>query len=147
MKTVNLFMAVALTSVFMCSCGSKTTKVFNTPETILLPENIIEEIHMNDDADQITLIPVKSEVLLKDIGETVCYGDYMFMFSSDGATLYELYKDSVIGVLDRQGRGPGEYITLSFCFVKCKMLFFSKKFHFFDNRKCMSWHLVQPILH
>lgn len=112
MKSVNFYMAVALTSVFMCSCGSKTTKVFNTPETILLPENIIEENHLTQE-DQVTLIPVKSEVLLKDIGETVCYGDYMFMFSSDGATLYELYKDSVIGVLDRQGRGPGEYINLS----------------------------------
>lgn len=112
MKSVNFYMAVALTSVFMCSCGSKTTKVFNTPETILLPENIIEENHLTQE-DQVTLIPVKSEVLLKDIGETVCYGDYMFMFSSDRATLYELYKDSVIGVLDRQGRGPGEYINLS----------------------------------
>lgn len=113
MKTRKMYLTAVLgIAAALCSCGSKQSKTYSMPETILLPEDIIEEVQLTEE-DQVTLIPVKSKILLKDIGQTQCYGDYLFMFSSDGSTLYELYKDSVIGVLDRKGRGPGEYISLS----------------------------------
>lgn len=113
MKKMKSLLAGVISAAILCSCGNKSnTSSYVIPETILLPESIIEEFNMTA-AEDVTLIPVKTDILLKDIGPTECYGDYLFMVSSDRATLYEIYKDSVIGVLDRQGRGPGEYEVIS----------------------------------
>ncbi|NLA94665.1 MAG: hypothetical protein GX840_05430 [Bacteroidales bacterium] len=95
---------LAISGLLIWSCVEK--------DHIQLP-NSITQVELEDISSDIQLISVKSSQPMKDVLFYYNFGEYDFILSSDYRTIYCLEDDSIISVLERVGRGRGEYQGIS----------------------------------
>lgn len=98
-------LVLAFLSLLGCS-GNKST-------SILLSDDIIEEVNFEDIATDIQVFSLKSSCLLKGIEMFYGIDDLVFGISEDHRTIYWIKGDSVISVLEKYGRGHGEYTYIN----------------------------------
>ena len=98
-KIVLLF---ALAGLFACSPKS-------TDKVLLLSDDMIETVNFEDAVCDIQILRVKSSEPMKGIEQFYEAGDYILALSTDHGTVYWIKGDTVVSVLERKGRGPGEY--------------------------------------
>ncbi|MGB4671497.1 MAG: 6-bladed beta-propeller [Bacteroidaceae bacterium] len=71
------------------------------------------DVAFEDVATDIRVVPLISEEPIDQCGEIKCYGKETFIRSVDRRTLYYFNEGQMISKLNRVGRGPGEYLTIS----------------------------------
>lgn len=101
MKFYNFVLTI---TVMICSCIGNNY--------IQLSDNVVQ-IELEDISSDIKLISVKSSQPMKDIFFCYNFGDYNFLLSDDYRTIYCLEGDSITSVLEKAGRGRGEYLGIS----------------------------------
>lgn len=99
----NLFL-LAIIGALICGCKD---------EGILLPDDNIAQVELGEISSDIQLISIKSSQPMKDILICQSYGNYEFLLSSDYRTIYCVEGDTVISVLNKAGRGRGEYLSIN----------------------------------
>lgn len=85
----------------------------NKSTSLLLPDDIIEEVNFEDIACDIQVFSLKSPYLMKGIEMLYGIDDLVFGISEDHRTIYWIKGDSVISVLEKYGRGHGEYTYIN----------------------------------
>ena len=91
-------------SVIMFACSPK-----KTDNVLLLSDDMIETVNFEDAVCDIQIFRVKSSAPMKGIEQFFEAGDYILALSTDHGTVYWIKGDTVVSVLERKGRGPGEY--------------------------------------
>ena len=95
-------------SVIMFACSPR-----NTDDVLLLSDDMIETVNFEDAVCDIQIFRVKSSAPMKGIEQFYEAGDYILALSTDHGTVYWIKGDTVVSVLERKGRGPGEYAWIS----------------------------------
>ena len=95
---------LAFLSLLGCS-GNKST-------SLLLPDDIIEDVNIEDIACDVRVFSVKSPYLMEGIETCQSIGDMLFCISENHRVIYWIKEDSVIAKLDKYGRGHGEYLWI-----------------------------------
>ena len=95
-------------SVITFACSPK-----NTDDVLLLSDDMIETVNFEDAVCDIQIFRVKSSAPMKGIEQFYEAGDYILALSTDHGTVYWIKGDTVVSVLERKGRGPGEYAWIS----------------------------------
>ena len=98
---------LAFLSLLGCS-GNKST-------SLLLSDDIIEDVNFEDIACDIQVFSLKSPYLMEGIETCQGIGDMMFCISENHRVIYWIKGDSVIAKLDKYGRGHGEYLWIESC--------------------------------
>ncbi len=103
-------LALSMLAVVGCSGSSSPVPV---DTYVLLDDEIIKEVDLTEIACDFKVYPLKSDMPLDGVGGIKCWGDKAFARSNDNKRLlcFENYK--LYAVLDKLGRGPGEYAYLS----------------------------------
>ena len=101
-----IVLALAVLSLLSCSKSKQKT-------SLLLPDDIIEEVNFEDIACDVQVFSLKSPCLMKGIEMLYGIDDLIFGISEDHRTIYWIKGDSVISVLEKYGRGHGEYTYIN----------------------------------
>lgn len=101
-------------SILVLALLSLLTGCSNNKSTaLLLPDDIIEEVNFEDIACDVQVFSLKSPYLMKGIEMLYGIDDLIFGISEDHRTIYWIKGDSVIAVLEKYGRGHGEYTYIN----------------------------------
>jgi hypothetical protein len=101
-----LLVAVLITS----NCSKESSD-------LVLSEKDITDVELKDISSDIEIYPIKSSHPMKKVDYYQSFGNYLFLRSEDSRTIYCVEGDSVISILDKGGRGRGEYnLISSFCY-------------------------------
>ena len=85
----------------------------NKSTALLLPDDIIEEVNFEDITCDVQVFSLKSSCLMKGIEMLYGIDDLIFGISEDHRTIYWIKGDYVISVLEKYGRGHGEYTYIN----------------------------------
>ena len=102
----NFVLALAVLSLISCSGNKQKT-------SLLLPDDIIEEVNFEDITCDVQVFSLKSPCLMKGIEMFYDIDDLIFGISEDHRTIYWIKGDSVISVFEKYGRGHGEYTYIN----------------------------------
>jgi len=106
------FPLLALSMLAVVGCSGSSSPV--TVDTyVLYDDDVIKEGDLTEIACDFKVYPLKSDIPLDGVGGIKCWGNKAFARSNDNKRLlcFENYK--LYAVLDKLGRGPGEYLYLS----------------------------------
>lgn len=102
-----LLLVLTLTSLLGC------TPTTNQNPALLLPDTKIQQTTFEEIATDIKLFTLKSHILMKGVEMLYGIDDLIFGLSEDHRTIYWIKGDSVIGLLEKYGRGHGEYTYIN----------------------------------
>ena len=101
-----IVLALAVLSLLSCSGNKQKT-------SLLLSDDLIEDVNFEDVACDVQVFSLKSPYLMKGIEMFYGIDDLIFGISEDHRTIYWIKGDSVISVLEKYGRGHGEYTYIN----------------------------------
>lgn len=78
----------------------------------MLYDDNVAQMELEEICSDIQIVPVKSSQPMKGISNCLSFGGFDFFLSTDGRTIYCMKGDSVISILDKGGRGRGEYAEI-----------------------------------
>lgn len=98
-----------LIPLFLLGCSQNNSK------SLLLSDDIIQNVNLEDIASDVQVLSVKSPYLMEGIEMCQGIGDLLFCISENHRVIYWIKEDSVIAKLDKYGRGHGEYLWIESC--------------------------------
>ena len=96
-----------IAGLMLASCGQKEPQ-----SGILVDDTKYQTITLEDMASELEVFKIRTDpsVLIGEFDDMQIHDDYIFL--SDYERVYCIENDSVIGVLDKRGRGHGEYTNI-----------------------------------
>lgn len=96
-----------LIPLFLLGCSQNNSK------SLLLSDDIIQDVSFEDIASDVQVFSLKSPFLLEGIEMFYGYDDLIFGLSESHDIIYWIKGDSVISALNKKGRGRGEYTYIN----------------------------------
>src|SRR5574344_128278 len=88
------------------SCSQK-----NVSESVYIDDNIFTTVSLEEFATEVKVSQIKTDILLDDVSEVICFGEDAFLLSKN-EKVYYMKDDSIVSVRNSFGRGPGEYSSI-----------------------------------
>lgn len=113
MKTIHLLPAL-FTLIALVSCNS-TQKEGSNDQIIRLPTSFERgEFSLSEIASDILFIPLKTDIPIPPIRKIEFFDSTIVLVDQSFAKLFRFRFDgSFVDILDKQGRGPGEYMAIN----------------------------------
>lgn len=90
-----------------------------TESTNVVDVDNVDIVDLNDNRQNVRIIPLRCDYPMDEIGRGIAYDDYIFLLGESMKQIYCVQKDTVISILDAAGRGRGEYSYIN-DFAYCK---------------------------
>ena len=98
---------IIIAAALIAGCKSEQ----NTAD-IVISDIEAKEYLLTDLASDIQILTLRAPIPMDEISNFKVYGDHVLIIDKNRTKLFDFYKGNMSSVLDKAGRGPGEYFSI-----------------------------------